>query len=142
MDDAYREYFYESLVDQEVPKEELRQARLPFPIRRPGRDADGPAQVVAFDALDRVRQDYPLRPDAELLLLLLAREFVTRPIANVRGPLALQGKLSSDLETDLRTVLDTALEERTDDEITSHGVVDAFSRRWDQLRTASENVWG
>ncbi|HET7418461.1 MAG TPA: hypothetical protein VFJ61_12635 [Solirubrobacterales bacterium] len=138
MDDAYRAYFREH-IDY---LESFRPSRVPRRYGRLDPDLDrGPAHYLARGALERGLPSVELRPDAELLLYLLALEFVARPVTAVRGPDAARGELEDDLASDIAAVIETA-RQRSDDEITAHSVVDALSDRWVDLRTAGQNIWG
>ena len=139
MDDAYRAYFREYIDYLERFRPTPRDLRLgPF-------DPDlerGPAHYLARGALERARLDFKLRPDAELLLYLLALDFVARPVVAVRGPEAARGELEGDLASDIESVIQAAQERASEDEINAHSVIDALSERWNNLRTAGQNIWG
>ena len=81
-----------------------------------------------------------IRPDAELLLQLAFSELFAQPLLAVRGPEVDMNNLSDAIEGDVRTIMQRALE-RGGEPVSAHGIVDATSRSWSQLRTAGFQVW-
>lgn len=82
---------------------------------------------------------FELRPDAELLLLLLAEEIVAKPVAAVTPDQA--PELPGVLRTDVETLVANALEPANEGEVSAHAVVDSLSRSWDQLESARFRLW-
>jgi hypothetical protein len=99
-------------------------------------------EAAAVQAVDSAVQTvgYKLRPDANLLLLLLAREFATRPVSTVRPEL--REEVASATREDVATIVARASDLQQGDEISSHAIVDALSATWNELRTTSLHVWG
>lgn len=141
MDNEYRAYFSER--SQEVLTDR--------PVRRAptlGRayPEDRSAHVVASSAVDAARRELPhgvqLRPDAELAIYFLVSELVAMPVLALQpnaGP-----ELAADVAVDASTVTRVAASSLTDGddpEVTAHGVIDALSRSWRDLRTARWRVW-
>jgi hypothetical protein len=125
MDPEYWEYFRQRL-------DELRE----FVAEHAVPDA------AAVEAVDSAVQDvgYELRPDANLLLLLLAREFATLPVTTVRPEL--REEVTSATREDVATIVARASDLQHGGEISSHAIVDALSATWNELRTTSLHVWG
>ena len=82
-----------------------------------------------------------IRPDAELLLQLAFGELLAQPLLAVRGPEVNMNNLSEVIEEDVRTIMQRALAARGSQPVSAHGIVDATSRSWSQLRTAGFQVW-
>jgi hypothetical protein len=95
-------------------------------------------QGVANEAVDTARAMAPLRSDAQLLLYMLAREFVAAPLRST-------GR-SSDVDTvalvsgDITTIVQAAAADS--DGVTAHAVITALSNQWDNLQTTSLAIWG
>jgi hypothetical protein len=98
--------------------------------------------TAAVQAVDSAVQTagYELRPDAHLLLLLLAREFATLPVSTVRPEQ--RGEVASATREDVATIVGRASDLQQGGEISSHAIVDALSATWNELRTTSLHVWG
>jgi hypothetical protein len=135
MDDQYREYFRERAAAYEryggVP---------PFweSERHPVADE---AVSVALEAARSaaLEVDAELRDDAQLLIFLLARELVARPVSAVRPQES--AELAPDLTADTSLIVRRAAELSTGGEVSAHGVIDALSGTWDDLRSGRYNVW-
>ena len=140
MDTEYRAYFrqrsLELLTDQPV-----RRASITL-----GYQENSPAHFVASAAVETARGALPqgvgLRPDAEVVLYVLALELVARPVLALQpnvGP-----ELAADVGADAATVTRAAvsgLQREAELEVTAHGVIDGLSQSWQELRTARWRVW-
>jgi hypothetical protein len=103
---------------------------------------DAHPDAAAVRAVDSaVEQEEPeLRPDARLLLVVLAREFATLPTSAVRPELS--EEVASAIRDDVRTIVRRAADLQQGGEVSSHAVIDALSATWGDLRTTSFHVWG
>jgi len=136
MDDAFYAYFRESLENFQFQSRGPRVSpggRFPF---------EPQAHYVASGALEAARREADasgrsIRPDGELMLYLLSREFVAKPGLAVRG--FTEPDLDVVLGADARTLVAASDE---GDEISAHAVVDALSARWEGLSSASLEIWG
>jgi hypothetical protein len=123
MDGQYDEYFQQRLAELTESRE---QRWTEF------------EQEVANAAIETARATAPLRSDAELLLYLLAREFVAAPLRRTETPLDMDPAVlvSNDITTIVRAApVDT-------DGVTAHALITALSDRWDNLQTTSLAIWG
>lgn len=145
MDEEYRLYYqriYETLAD--FPDAADLGARRPRDYAQARRMVRDVVSEVS-DSLDA--GDLPdLREDAKLLLFLNAWQMIVRPILEVRG--VDPEEIVVDLRQDLYLVVGQAASEvEADpdgeplDEITGHGVIDALSRLWGELRVTRWQVW-
>lgn len=103
-------------------------------------------EARVFDAVRRGYADTGpglIRPDAELLLQLAFRELLARPLLAVRGPeVESDGGLFEAIASDSRTITQSALVATEHSEpVSAHGIVNATSGSWSQLRTAGFEVW-
>ena len=101
-----------------------------------------PNQETVFNAVARGYGGLApglIRPDAELLLQLAFSELLAQPLLAVRGQELDMNNLSAAIEGDVRTITQSAL--GRGQPVSAHGIVDATSRSWSQLRTAGFQVW-
>lgn len=145
---AYRAYFRQRLEQM------LEDDRAAGAVGRGGFAADSRAPLLARAAIDHARLQVPrnieMRPDAELLVYLLASEFVAKPVLAMEPQNAIE--LADDLAEDAARVVDDAgrrvLDERRDypdadgpHEVSAHQVVNALSENWSELRTGRLSIW-
>lgn len=128
----YRSYFRQRVANLARPRRGERS------LRRAASRND--IVAVAREAALRATPA-PLRPDAELLLALLATEFVAEPVIAANG--AEPSELLAATEADVETIVATAGQFTGDDgEISAHAIVSALDRTWPELRTAAFDIWG
>jgi hypothetical protein len=109
-----------------------------------GPSFSGPNEARVFSAVARGYGGVPpglIRPDAELVLQLAFSELLAQPLLAVRGPSVDMNNLSEAIEGDVRTIMERALAAGGRQPVSAHGIVDATSRSWSQLRTAGFQVW-
>ena len=83
-----------------------------------------------------------IRSDAELLLQLAFSELLAQPLLVVRGPEVDVDSLLEAIARDSRTITDSAMGAGNFKEpVSAHGIVNATSRSWSELRTAEFEVW-
>lgn len=149
MNPAYREYFRQRL--EQMLKEDASAAAAAV---RGGLEPNPRAPFVARAAIEHARSLMPshvdMRPDAEMLLYLLAAEFVAKPVLAMEPQGAID--LTDDLADDTARVLDGAARRAIEaprgspggdspPEVSAHQVVNALSDSWSDLRTARSRVW-
>ena len=143
MDPIFEPYFAARV--QQIGRQGLTAAPPEEFIREP---LSGPAREPAFNArvFSAVARGYEdvgpgrVRPDAELLLQLAFSELLAQPLLAVRGRQVNVNELLANITSDARTITRNALAE-VPGPVSAHGIVNATSRSWDELRTASFEVW-
>jgi hypothetical protein len=85
------------------------------------------------------RRGLDLRDDAQLLILLLAREVVARPVVEISPEDA--ESLPDDLANDVATVVKRVADESTDREVSIHTFLDGLSASWEELRSGRYRLW-
>jgi hypothetical protein len=140
MDPSFEPYFTARV--QQIGREGL--------TNRPPAGFGGPPFPQAFErrVFDAVARGYGnvpsglIRSDAELLLQLAFTELLAQPLLAVRGPQVDMESLVEAVEADTRTITRNALEaRRVQEPVSAHGIVNATSESWSQLRTAGFEVW-
>lgn len=138
MDPEYDDYFNRRLS-----------GRLGRPFSREAVYPSGdPVLRVTARALDAAEAAVPsrltLRSDARWLLYLLASELVSGPVLSVQSsePFGAAEELANDLREDAaRLVVSASTGMVRGGEITAHGIIDALSANWSNLRVAEWRVW-
>ena len=126
MDQVYDEYFQTRLG-------ELREGEAP-------RSAGAPeVREIAQTAISIARDVAPLRSDAEVLLYVLAVEFVGAPLQSTQTPTDDAREM---VYADTCMIVETAREFADQDGITAHSVITALDRTWGKLQTTSLAIWG
>ena len=134
MDDEYRDYFSQRIGEVEA------YGGPPPPWWSRDPVADDAVQGALEAARGTAeRHGLRLRGDAELVIFLLARELVARPVTAVRPTESRE--LGIDLPKDAEVIVDRAAPDASDGEISAHGVIDALSRLWDELRSGRYRLW-
>jgi len=82
---------------------------------------------------------HELRADAQLALYLAFTELVARPVMFVE-PLQRE-ELAIDLQADISMIVRIAASEADEVAISAHGIVNAVSSLWPELRTARFQIW-
>jgi hypothetical protein len=97
---------------------------------------------AAVDDGYRIAADYGvrLRSDAALFLLLAFQEFASNPVQAVRPEISRE-ELAASIQQDVQTIVRRAASEAVEGEISSHGIVNATSASWDELRTGQWQLW-
>lgn len=155
MNPAYRAYFRNRL--DQMQADDLDAARGD---PAGGLKPDPRAPFFAQAAIDHARRELPddveLRADAEMLLYLLASEFVAKPVlmmdpgagiglaeaiaedtAHVLGEAVKQARGSGSVATSTKDAAPAPVRA----EVSAHDLVDGLSRSWERLRTADYRVW-
>jgi len=133
MDFAFYSFFQESL------NEAQQQDRLG--IQQFTRPLYG-AHYLASGGLEAARraadeQGSRIRPDGQLLIYLMAREFIAKPGIAVRE--IPEPDLDELLASDMQTLVAGS---EGEEEISGHALMLAASSRWESLRSASLEFWG
>lgn len=145
MDSSFEPYFaarVQQMSRENITDELLSRRFGPGPALR-----QWPSEFEArvFDAVARGYESMGsglVRSDAKLLLQLAFRELLAQPLLAVRGPGVYVDNLLGAIATDSRTITQNALATRADPEpVSAHGIVNATSRSWPELRTAGFEVW-
>jgi hypothetical protein len=95
-------------------------------------------QGVANAAVETARAAAPLRSDAQLLLYMLAREFVAAPLRSTERPLDVDPVAL--VFDDITAIVQAANVDS--DGVTAHAVITALSDQWGNLQTTSLAIWG
>jgi hypothetical protein len=142
MDEKYRHYYRERLVQLQADQRRPTLRRLLRSEQaNDDRVADNAARLAVRAAQAAAAQSgSPLREDGELVIYLLARELVARPVAAVRAPEQdeLAATLSDDAATIARRAAELSSEQR---EVSAHRVIDALAGTWGDLRSGRFNLW-
>ncbi|MDX6633972.1 MAG: hypothetical protein QOF06_175 [Solirubrobacterales bacterium] len=133
MDPAFYSFFRDSLEEAQR-RDRFRAQELPRPWL--------PAHYIASGGLEAARgqageQGRRVRPDAELLIYLMSREFVAKPGIAVRE--IPEPELESIVADDMRTLV---AEAEDGEEVSGHALLVAAGSRWDSLRSSALNFWG
>lgn len=144
MDDAFRDYYQQRLevyaegAEGGATKTQAPGAALGMPPPDPRtQEAVRGALAAARETARRLGLD--LRPDAELVLLLLADEIVAKPVAAINPEEA--PELPEVLQADAETLVVNAQRSANDGEVSAHAVVDSLSRSWSELHSARFRLW-
>jgi hypothetical protein len=138
MDEQYRKYFRERLGQLEPSPPAI----VLESVRRLGSmTTEQLANQAARAARDELQgMHYVLREDGELVMVLLARELVARPVSAVEPREAYD--LSDAITEDARLIVRRAAQEAAPDrEVSAHRVIDGLSGVWHDLRSGRFNVW-
>jgi cytochrome P450 len=130
MDSRYDEYFRRRL-------QELKEGEGVRPTE--ARTARQDVREIADTAVSAAGDVAPLRSDAEVLLYMLAAEFVGAPLDDAGES---TGEVREMVYADARLIAETATEYAAEDGVSAHAVIRALDRSWDKLRTTALNVWG
>jgi hypothetical protein len=145
MDDGFRDYYQQGievhtrrLERNETGLREALEASVDAPPPDPyGQEAVRVAIASAQETAKRLSLD--LRPDAELVLFLLADEIVAKPVATVTPEEA--PDLPEVLRADAETLVINAERSANDGEVSAHAIVDSLSRSWGELQSARFRFW-
>jgi hypothetical protein len=145
MDNAFRDYYQRRLEVHNLlaePAEGHLIEALEGAVGMPSPDPR--AKEAVQDALAGARETAErlglnLRPDAELVLLLLADEIVAKPVAAVTPEEA--PELSGILRADAEALVANAEPSANEGEVSAHAVVDSLSRSWSDLQSARFRLW-
>ena len=133
MDFSFYTFFSESLQEVEQ-KDRVAFGHRGFPFYPAHYLASGAVEAARKQATEQGRQ---IRPDAQLLIYLLAHEFVAKPAIAVRavpGP-DIDHLLTADVQ-------ELVAEAEGEHEVSGHAVIDALSARWEALRATELDLWG
>jgi hypothetical protein len=126
MEQVYDEYFQRRLGA-------LREGEAP-------RLAGAPeVREIAETAVSVARDVAPLRSDAEVLLYVLAVEFVGAPLQSTQTR---TDEAREMVYADTRMIAESAREFTDEQALTAHSVITALDRTWGQLQTTSLAIWG
>jgi hypothetical protein len=145
MDERFEDYFRREVKANEYPfylrgVRSRRFTRRPLPPDDYAAIADDTGrQALEVARGEAERLGLTLRPDAELLILFLARDLVAAPVAAVTPQEA--GELPSVVSGDVARVVSRCAERGDGREISAHSIVDGLSASWDQLRSGGFRVW-
>jgi hypothetical protein len=126
MDQVYNDYF-EQRIGQLKEGEPARLAASPE------------VREIANTAVAAARDVAPLTSDAEVLLDVLATEFVGAPLLTTGASTSSAREM---VAVDARTIAETAREFADADGLSAHSVITALDRTWRTLQTAQLNIWG
>jgi len=145
MDDSFRDYYQRRLEvhaqrveSAEGGLTEALEAAVGMPPPDPrAQEAVRGALATAQETANRLGLD--LRPDAELVLLLLADEIVAKPVAAI-APEEVPA-LPEVLRADAETLVVNAQQSANEGEVSAHAVVESLSRSWDDIQSARFRLW-
>jgi hypothetical protein len=134
MDPQYGDWFESAFIG------EPRGQQFP-PFAPDGLDDALRQMIKEADQRLRSEHDRALRPDAKLFLLINFRDMIARPLDAVGDDNDRQ-QLREGLASDVWTVTDAAGRAGPpDSEVSSHEVVNALNRNWDQMVTLRTRLW-
>lgn len=134
---------YETYFDRRVA-EYQRPVSFQSSLNRPDFES-GLAQSMVSEGIALANNDlleaggHELRADAQLALYLAFTELVARPVMFVE-PLQRE-ELAIDLQADISMIVRIAASEADEVAISAHGIVNAVSSLWPELRTARFQIW-